>query len=204
MTKCPSTQYNEHSDTIVGGVDLGPYCDVKNEGEMADKVMFVLIRSCCGPMVQAIGHYFAKGQVPGATLKKILEETIRAVRNASFTVLGLSSDAGANNLAAFRKLGRNDENHNKIFVDGSSILLFLDPPHLIKRDRNQMISGRGNRCKAVPLEVLYTSLFQKKQPYHSVYLQFIDEAGQPFSSKVDISIVQRIVKKQLLSFREGL
>ena len=70
MAIAPSMHYDEHRDTVIGGVDFGPYWEHKYEGRMADKVLFVLMRSCSGPLVQAIGHYFGKGEVPGVILKK--------------------------------------------------------------------------------------------------------------------------------------
>lgn len=69
---------------------------MKHKGELANKALFVVMRSCSGPMSQVIGHYLAKVQLPGDVLAKVLVDAIVAVRNAGFTVIGTTCDAGMN------------------------------------------------------------------------------------------------------------
>ncbi len=85
---------------------------------------------------QSISYYFIKNAMSGDSLKPIVMQVIKRLSEIGLHIMALSTDQGSNFLALLALLGVTEERPIFEDLDGNEVVVFSDPPHLLKSTRN--------------------------------------------------------------------
>ncbi|RVE50120.1 hypothetical protein evm_005326 [Chilo suppressalis] len=136
--------YNRYKDVINGFVHLN-----ERINEYADHALVFMLRGAVHKWQQPITFFFCKGATSSYQLKKIMKDLVTAVSNAGLIPLALICDQGTSFVASLKSLQEetkreqsicNEITDDTIRINGHSLSIIYDPPHLIKGIRNNFIT----------------------------------------------------------------
>ncbi|RVE42444.1 hypothetical protein evm_012901 [Chilo suppressalis] len=129
------------------------YCKVeivkKQKQSQTDHALVFMLRGAVHKWQQPITFFFCKGATSSYQLKKIIKDLVTAVSNAGLIPLALICDQGTSFVASLKSLQEetkreqsicNEITDDTIKINGHSLSIIYDPPHLIKGIRNNFIT----------------------------------------------------------------
>jgi len=93
-------KYDASKDSVTGLVQLPT-----KEPQACNQALVFMIKGITAKWKQPLSFYFSHNAAPAKSLKILLDEVIRAVRNASFNPLAVVCDQGSGNRALYRVVG---------------------------------------------------------------------------------------------------
>ena len=130
-------QYVRGKDLIYGLVDYGGGVRTSTR---AESVLVFMLQGLRKKWKQPICYVFGAATTKADALLPLIEECIRKVGEAGIEIAAITTDQGGNFSTLFKSMGCTVQNPF-IKVDDRTILIFADPPHLIKSVRN-ILSGK--------------------------------------------------------------
>ena len=135
----PHYEYNVFSDRVVG---LEAINNERDSREAAQCLLVFMIRSIFHGWTQIIGHHFTKAAFSKEDLKKLIEEYLIALDNASLSCRAIVCDQEPSHVSLFRLAGCNrDKPSIRCPSSGRQIYVIYDPPHLMKSARNNLLTS---------------------------------------------------------------
>ena len=131
----PNLTYLAHDDVIEGIEDFG---ELGKSARKADHALVFLARGLTSKWKQPVGYTLSQGPTPASVLRPLLEECIRKLRLAGFTVACVVSDMGTPNQELYSKLGVSAAAPT-FTLNGVEVVCIHDAPHLIKCLRNTLM-----------------------------------------------------------------
>lgn len=128
--------YHQPSDTVYGFEDNGR----ERSKELVTSALCVMAVGVLEKWSYPLGFYLTSKGTKAPFIVDAIKESISAVEQQGFTVLGITSDQGSNFERAFKLLGAT-ECSPKISIDSRSYFVHRDPPHLLKSARNYLLNG---------------------------------------------------------------
>ena len=122
---------------IEGLEDLGNILG-RTKATVSSAIVF-MVRGIRAKWKQPISFYLT---VTHGILQELIQETIRSVLSTGLNPLGVVCDQGPNNRACLSRLGVSSD-HPYFHLDGRRCLVFYDPPHLLKNNRNNLKNRGG-------------------------------------------------------------
>ncbi|XP_024869566.1 uncharacterized protein LOC112453189 isoform X2 [Temnothorax curvispinosus] len=149
--------YDVSRDEIIGFQDVGD-----NKLPISAKNAFVIMaRSIAGNWKVPLCYCFVATTCTSDTIKTIIFDAIRKLKECGATVHALITDMGSNFLQLSRELGISTKN-SMFVVDEQNILYIFDTPHLIKATRNNLLKYNLKFNDKFCIMVLYCSILFKR------------------------------------------
>ncbi|EZA62148.1 THAP domain-containing protein, partial [Ooceraea biroi] len=126
--------YNVSQDEIIGFADTGN----EKHPVPAKNALVIMARSIAGNLKLPVCFCFVETACRSNVLKPILFDVICKLRHCGAMVHALITDMGSNFVQLSRELGISVQN-SSFLVDGIEVLYLFDPPHLIKRTRDNLL-----------------------------------------------------------------
>ncbi|CAK1598240.1 unnamed protein product, partial [Parnassius mnemosyne] len=136
--------YAAHKDNIVGFVDLNGKIN-----EFADHALVFMLRGAVFKWQQPVAFYFCEGATSSLQLKKIIKNIISALTDIGLKPIALVSDQGSSFQSAVNSLLDDTKREqlragetvdDTIHLNGNSLSVIFDPPHLLKGIRNNLLT----------------------------------------------------------------
>ncbi|XP_047988471.1 uncharacterized protein LOC125228066 [Leguminivora glycinivorella] len=136
--------YSRKRDNITGFVELS-----EKTNHLADHALAFMIKGAVHKWQQPVAYYFSEGAASGPQMKAIIKDIVAAVCETGLQPIALISDQGTSFQSAFKSLqeetkrsqilaGQNTD--DTIHLNGHSLSVVYDPPHLIKGVRNNFLT----------------------------------------------------------------
>ncbi|CAK1601872.1 unnamed protein product, partial [Parnassius mnemosyne] len=139
-----AVSYDKHKDLISGFVELN-----KKTSDFADHALVFMLRGVVHKWQQPLAFYFCKGATSGVELKDIIKDMITAVGNTGLRPVALVCDQGTAFQSALKSLQEDTRREqiisgeridDVIVINGHTLSVIHDPPHLIKGLRNNFLN----------------------------------------------------------------
>ena len=130
-----SLSYNFESDFVEGFEKI----DDETSTLPATHVLVFIVRGLYVKWKQALGYFLTSGPITGTKLQMLVRACIGKLQNSGLHVKGLICDQGSNNLSFIETLEKVTPEKPFIHVNGERVLVFFDPPHLLKNIRNNFM-----------------------------------------------------------------
>ena len=127
--------YDCKSDSIIGLEDLG---NGKTSGAIANSAFVLMVRGILQKWKQPVAFYLVNESCNSVNLKAILAEAIGHLEAMDLNVVSIVSDQGSNFLSFLNAMDVS-EDKPYIEINNKRYLTILDPPHLIKSVRNNLM-----------------------------------------------------------------
>ncbi|XP_063385647.1 uncharacterized protein LOC134671933 isoform X3 [Cydia fagiglandana] len=136
--------YSRKHDNINGFVELS-----EKTNHLADHALAFMIKGAVYKWQQPMAYYFSEGAASGPQMKAIIKEIVAAVCETGLQPIALISDQGTSFQSAFKSLQEDtrrsqiiagQETDDTIHLNGQSLSVLYDPPHLIKGVRNNFLT----------------------------------------------------------------
>lgn len=129
--------YVHTSDEIVGVVNI----DTEDRRDEPAKLMLVfMIRSIFGGWCQVVGHHFIGTKFTKDDLSSLLMMYFKALHSADLQCKAVICDQEPSHMSLFKLLGvTEDTPFIKCPASNQRVYAFLDPPHLLKSTRNNLL-----------------------------------------------------------------
>ncbi|CAH2035705.1 unnamed protein product, partial [Iphiclides podalirius] len=135
--------YERKQDSIIGFVELP-----EKTNDFADHALVFMLRGSIYKWQQPLAYYFCKGATSGFQLKTIIKDVVTAVGNTGLLPIAVVCDQGTAFQSALKSLQEDtrreqirfgEEIDDIIMINGHSLSIIHDPPHLIKGLRNNFM-----------------------------------------------------------------
>ena len=136
MTIKPKLELNAHLDQIFGIVDLG---ELGKSTQPATHALVLMIRGLFSKWKHIIAYYFIRNTVARDILCQIIIRASEIIHNAGFKIIGVVFDQEPNQMSFLRNNGIS-ANNSKLILDKTELSVILDPPHLLKNTRNNLMN----------------------------------------------------------------
>jgi hypothetical protein len=134
MALAASLSYDSGNDKILGFEDFG---DIGSTKKIANHALVFMASGLISGWKQPLGFFASRSATPGNVLKPLLFECLSRVTAAGLIPKCIIADMGPCNQSLFKSLGVTYD--KPWFMFGSEkILVFFDPPHLLKSLRNNL------------------------------------------------------------------
>lgn len=129
-------QYNKSEDIVEGYQDLA---FLGRDNKLANNALVFYIRGLLHNWKIPFCYFVSADSVNGDSLKDIIKQVIKKLKQMTFNPLVLVCDQGSNHRRAFDLLGATKENP-MIDIEGQKIFTLFDVPHLLKSLRNNFMN----------------------------------------------------------------
>ena len=136
MSLCTSLTYHEPTDTVYGFEDDGE----ERSRDLVTSALCIMAVGVVEKWSYPLGFYFTGKGTKASFVMKALKQTIPAVEDQGFSILGVTTDQGSNYETAFRLLGAT-EFDPRMSIGNKTYFVHRDPPHLLKSARNYLLNG---------------------------------------------------------------
>lgn len=131
--------YENHKQRICGFEDLGT---LGRTNKCANHALVFMLRGVCKNYKQVVAYYFTHNTISAFSLKKLIVEVIQNLQNIGLHVVATVCDQGPTNRHALSSLCSDNKDKPTSYhfvVNGESICIIFDVPHLLKNTRNALL-----------------------------------------------------------------
>lgn len=137
----PGLMYDRRWDNIVGFEDI----DGEKKLKFADHALVFMLRGLRRKWKQPVSFHFSQGGINSYQLKVLIKNTILALQEIGFIIVGTVCDQHPANVNAIKKLKEESPKQSSSDIDlfqigYTEIVAIYDPPHLLKGIRNNLIA----------------------------------------------------------------
>jgi len=149
-------RYCKMRDLVVGYVDDG----TERKPTMATSALVFMIRGIFKCWKQAVCFAFTCDSLQSFEVKQLTEQIFTALQDIGLKILGLVSDQGSTFSKMFREWGVSSS-QPFVNISGNRVLVFPDPPHLLKNMRNMLFHNDVVHSGGTAKWCYITQLFEK-------------------------------------------
>ena len=132
--KC-SIRYDQSRDCVEGIEDFET---LGKSSHAATSATVFLCRGLKNKWKQPLGYFLTSGSVSGSVLKELIIQALDICCQIGLKPKVLICDQGPNNQACLRNCFKVTISNPYFFKDGNKVIVFWDPPHLLKNIRNNL------------------------------------------------------------------
>ena len=121
-------------DSVEGNEDFGALGKTRR---LADHALTFMVRGLTARWKQPVAYFFSAGPTSAEVLSKLLEQTVRKLRQAGLVPVATVCDMGKPNQKLYDELGVSAASP-QFEVDGIPVIAMFDVPHLFKSLRNSL------------------------------------------------------------------
>ena len=127
--------YNEGTDSVEGFEDFGDAGQIRH---IANHAIAFMVRELTTKWKQPVGYFLSSGPIKATILRSLTKQCIDKIDKTGLNVVALVCDQGSNNRSFIQQLKKVTIEKPFIMHGNKHVLVFYDPPHLLKNVRNNL------------------------------------------------------------------